>query len=363
MRMPKFLQIAALILLAAGAQPAFSSVWQWSHTASTNAGADPTINWAEGMSPSSVNDSARAMMARTADYRDDISGSLVTAGSSTAYTLSSNQLASGNGIASPATDGQMIAFRAHATNGVAPTLNVDGGTAYPLQSAAGVAIGAGTIVVGTPYRASFNLSSLAWVLEAGYGNPYSIPLGGLLYSTGPTPPNSNFVLPAGQCISTTTYATYWVQQGSPASGACAGGQFAIIDLRATLMVALDNLNGTPANRLTSAANGCGTAMTSVGAKCANGNESTTLVTLNLPAYTPAGSLSVTTNNPNVVTSSGSVSSAVGGGAVGALSSPGSTLIQAVSSSGTLSGTAQGGASQPFSRVMHTTGVNLFLRVI
>ena len=48
--------------------------WKWSHTASSNATADSTINWAEGMAPSAVNNSARAMMARIAEWRDDISG-------------------------------------------------------------------------------------------------------------------------------------------------------------------------------------------------------------------------------------------------------------------------------------------------
>jgi hypothetical protein len=42
------------------------SLWQWSTTAANNASADPSINWAEGQSPSTVNDSARAMMAAIA---------------------------------------------------------------------------------------------------------------------------------------------------------------------------------------------------------------------------------------------------------------------------------------------------------
>jgi len=48
-------------------------------------------NWAEGQSPSSVNDSARAMMARAAEWRDDVSGTIATGGTSTAYTATSNQ--------------------------------------------------------------------------------------------------------------------------------------------------------------------------------------------------------------------------------------------------------------------------------
>jgi hypothetical protein len=43
-----------------------ASIYDWSTTASTNGSADATINFAEGQTPSSVNDSARALMARIA---------------------------------------------------------------------------------------------------------------------------------------------------------------------------------------------------------------------------------------------------------------------------------------------------------
>ena len=66
--------------------------YNWSRTAASNATADSTVNWAEGQSPSSVNDSARAMMASTAAFRDDIAGAIATGGTSTAYTVSSNQV-------------------------------------------------------------------------------------------------------------------------------------------------------------------------------------------------------------------------------------------------------------------------------
>jgi hypothetical protein len=356
----RFYHLALLLLIAAGAQPGYSAVWQWSHTASTNATIDPTINWAEGMSPSSVNDSARAMMARTADYRDDISGSVVSAGSGTAYTLSTNQLAGGNGIPSPPSDGQMLAFRAHATNGTSPTMTVDGGTTYPMQVTAGTAVPAGTLVVGTPYRMSFNLSALAWVLEGGYGNPYSIPLGGLLPSTLAAPPNSSFILPAGQCISTTTYAAYWVAKGSPASGACPGGQFAVLDMRGNTLYALDNLNGTPANRITSA--GCGVALTSIGATCTN-TETFTLVTLNLPPYTPSGGI----NNGTIsVGSTDAAAKTVTGGTVGGGGGFGQQQTASISFSqaaSTFTGSPQGGTSVPVSRITPGVGVSYFLRVL
>jgi len=42
------------------------------------------------MAPSAVNDSARAEMAAVAKWRDDISGTLTTSGSSTVYSLTTN---------------------------------------------------------------------------------------------------------------------------------------------------------------------------------------------------------------------------------------------------------------------------------
>src|SRR5215813_6172728 len=45
------------------------SFWKWSRTAANNATADGSINWAEGQAPSTVNDSARAMMAAASNER------------------------------------------------------------------------------------------------------------------------------------------------------------------------------------------------------------------------------------------------------------------------------------------------------
>src|SRR5437588_6902333 len=107
------------------------SFWKWSRTASNNATADSSVDWAEGQAPSSVNDSARAMMAASAKFRDDISGVITTGGSSTAYTISSYQ--SFDTLAH--LDGQMIAFVPHTTSGGSAgsqiTLAVDGLTAKP----------------------------------------------------------------------------------------------------------------------------------------------------------------------------------------------------------------------------------------
>ncbi|GAA5093766.1 phage tail protein [Bartonella acomydis] len=51
-----------------------SSIYDWSIKADENAHSDNIINWAEGQPPSSVNDSARAMMRRVREYLADNGG-------------------------------------------------------------------------------------------------------------------------------------------------------------------------------------------------------------------------------------------------------------------------------------------------
>ncbi|WP_208436203.1 phage tail protein [Bartonella phoceensis] len=55
-----------------------TSIYDWSLIASENAYADEIINWAEGQPPSSVNDSARAMMQRIKEYLLDNGGVIDT---------------------------------------------------------------------------------------------------------------------------------------------------------------------------------------------------------------------------------------------------------------------------------------------
>ena len=354
----RILEFVILLMVAIGAGPLGASIWQWSTTAGSNANADPSINWAEGMAPSAVNDSARAMMAALASWRNDISATNTTGGSSTAYTLTTSE-----GVNTTPANGQMLAAIFHATNGVAPTLTVDGGTTYPIWLN-GAAVSAATLVAGSPYRFAFNSANSAWYLEGGFASPFSTALGGIMWSTSSTAPNSNFVAPYGQCISTTTYAAYWVQQGSPASGACPGGQFAIIDMRGRVAAALDTLPGSSAaNRLTSASTGCGTAMTSVGAVC-TATESFTITTPNLPPYTPSGtnaSSTLSLTNATAVLISG------GGGSspfdVSAGASRSQAAITGTAAAQIFTGMPQGGINTPIPRVQPTVGLIPYLRIL
>jgi microcystin-dependent protein len=253
------------------------TLYKWSQTASADATADSTINWAEGQSPSSVNDSARAMMAATAKYRDDIAGAIVTGGTSTAYTVSSYE-----GFDTLAhLNGQMIAFTPHATNGATVALNVDSLGAKPLRSAPGIEILAGTLVQGTPYVATYNNSDGAFYLHSFYGNPYNIPLGGMMPYLGATAPNSSFVLPYGQAIARTTYATLFSLIGVTFGAGDGSTTFNIIDLRGRIPVPQDNMGGTAAGRITSA--GSSLDGTTVGAT--GGSQNKTLQRSDLPNAT------------------------------------------------------------------------------
>lgn len=137
-----------------------SGINSWSTTAASNATADSTINWAEGMAPSAVNDSARAMMARVADWRDSLNGSNATTGGTTAFVLTSDQ-----SFAALAA-GLEVAFQINATNTGTSTLNVDSLGAKPLRSAAGVEVVAGALKIGAVYRATyFTSNSGEWLLH------------------------------------------------------------------------------------------------------------------------------------------------------------------------------------------------------
>jgi microcystin-dependent protein len=219
--------------------------WGWSKTAGSNASSDPTINWAEGMAPSAVNDSARAMAARLAEWRDDISGTITTGGTGTAYTVASNQvfdtLAHMNGA--------MIAFVPHTTNGATVTLNVDGLGAKPLRYGPSLELQSGVLIQGTPYVATYNNSDAAFYLQNFSANPYGIPLGGLLPYIGTSAPNSAFVFPFGQAISRTTYSTLFSLIGTGFGTGDGSTTFNVIDLRGRAIFGVDNMGGSAAGRI------------------------------------------------------------------------------------------------------------------
>lgn len=132
------------------------SVYKWSQTAASNNTADSTINLREGQAPSTLNDSVRAMMAAIAKWRDDQGGTVNTAGSSTAVTITTNQ------SLSTLTDGFTIRARITTTFGASPTLAVDGLTAKNITRVNGAAIPAGQIIAGSIQTFSYDAGDDEW---------------------------------------------------------------------------------------------------------------------------------------------------------------------------------------------------------
>lgn len=262
----------------------------WSRTAASNQMADSNVNWQEGQAPSSVNDSARAMMASLAGYRDDIAGAIVTTGTSTAYAVTSYQIFDTLAHMS----GQLIAFTPHATNGATVTLNVDGLGAKPLRSAPGVELPAGVLILGSPYVALFNNSDSVWYLQNFYVNPYTVPLGGIIPYLGTTAPNSAFVLPYGQAISRTTYATLFTLISTTFGVGDGSTTFNVPDIRGRFIAGKDDMGGSAASRLTTAGGGLDGA--TLGA--VKNTQSATLTSAQIPSLTSSGSNTITVTPPS-----------------------------------------------------------------
>jgi len=287
--------------------------WSRSKTAANNANADSTINWAEGQSPSSVNDSARAMMARIAEWRDDIAGTIATGGTSTAYTVASNQ-----GFDTLAHLNAVVAFVPHATCGATVTLNVDGLGAKPLRSSPGVELPSGLLIQGTPYAATYNSADGAFYLRGFYSLPYAIPIGGLLPYVGSSAPNSSFALPFGQAISRTTYATMFSLVGTTFGSGDGSTTFNLPDLRGRGVFGLDNMGGSAAGRITIAGgNYDGTVIGGTG-----GAQNHTLTINEIPTVTPTGSLSTP---PSTLFEQVIVDRNLDGGSISALRQSGITI--------------------------------------
>lgn len=326
-----------------------TGVASWSQTASSNSTADANVNFAEGQAPASLNDSCRAAMASVAKWRDDIFGTIAAGGTSTAYTVTSNQGLAAN------TNGFTIQFVAGTTNGGATTLSVDSNTAKPLRFLTGIDLPAGVVVSGSIYRATYYSSTTEWLLHSFDASIYAIPLGGLIDYTGGSAPNGAFVIPTGQAISRTTYAGYFSLVGTGFGTGDGSTTFNVPDLRGRVVAGLDS----SASRLNLTGGMNGTGIGSVG-----GTQTNTLATANLPAYTPSGSIvtSVSFGNStiasNILWASGAGVYSPPGGSAQSIGSLGS-----LSATSTFTGAAQGGSSTAFTNLQPTIALNKILRIL
>lgn len=323
-------------------------VYLWSQTAASNSSVDPVINWAEG-APSAINDSSRAEMSRVAKWRDDITGVNVTTGSGTAYALASSQVITAN------TNNFTVQFTPGTTNTGAVTLSVDSQTPKPLRFLTGIDLPGGLLISGSLYQATYRAATGEWLLHSFNASVYSIPIGAIIDFTGATSPNSNFILPQGQAISRTTYATYFAMVGTLYGPGDGSTTFNVVDLGGRTVYGKE----ATATRLTT-----GTVGIDGGTLGATGGGTQTLVTANLPAYTPAGSVAngaITVTNADASLLSVRASST--GLATGSGASVSAQSYNASQAGSSFSGTAQGGTSTPIKMAASGIILNKLLRVL
>lgn len=261
-----------------------SSIYNWSKTAATNATADGDINWQEGMSPSSVNNSAREMMARIAELLGDLGGALTAGGTANALTITANS------AFTTYADGLRISFRAASDNTDTATLNVNaiGAKAIRKLTASGEAdLEAGDIQAGCIYDAIYstdlNSSAGGWQLMQ-WPQPAArtdyVPTGTILPFAGTTAP-TDFLLCYGQAVSRTTYSALYAALGTTYGAGDGSTTFNLPDLRGRVVAGKDDMGGTSANRLTDLTGGVnGDTLGDTG-----GAETHTLTEAEMPAHT------------------------------------------------------------------------------
>ena len=263
-------------------------VYSWSQaTDTTNGSTDSTINWQEGQSPPTVNNSARAMMGQIAKWRDDISGAQPSnvvqtcAGTSTAYTLTSN------GSIATLTNGWTVTFTVGAalTNTGSVTLAVDSTAASVIQGVTGSNLVGGELVAGSTYTVSYHQPAAAWKLHDFYANAGTTPVAAATFSSGmmidyagATAP-TGWLLCYGQAISRSTYASLYSLISTTYGAGDGSTTFNIPDCRGRTTFGKDNMGGTAANRVTSGVSIDGTTLGTAG-----GAQSVTIGQTNIPSY-------------------------------------------------------------------------------
>lgn len=176
----------------------------WSTTAASNGTADSNVNFAEGQAPSSVNDSARQVMAKIAEYAKDNAGTLTTAGTSTAYTI-----AAPNATFASLSElnGQKLKVRFDATNGAAPTLNVNSLGAKAIQTASGTAVPTGAILANSIHDVTYDNSIPAFILSGAFAGSLgtfggNVTVGGTFGVTGATTLSSTLAVTGNIAVNT-----------------------------------------------------------------------------------------------------------------------------------------------------------------
>ena len=151
----------------------------------------------------------------------------------------------------------------------------------------------------------------------------------MLPYTGTTAPNSAFVLPFGQAISRTTYATYFSLVSTTFGTGDGSTTFNVIDMRGRLPIGQDNMGGSAASRVTTA--GSSIDGTTIGAN--GGGQNVSILHGNLPNVTLGGSVTYAANSSGISYQPGGAGATV----VSAMASGGNTSATTTSVSISLGG--------------------------
>lgn len=98
-------------------------------------------------------------MSSVAKWRDDNNGTLVTTGSTTAFTVTTTQ------GSTALVDGYTVAVKLHATADISASFAPDGLTAKKIQIVAGTNLAGGELAGGTIQRFTYNSGSTAWLVN------------------------------------------------------------------------------------------------------------------------------------------------------------------------------------------------------
>lgn len=257
------------------------SILDWDTTAANNSTADAAINWQENQSPDTVNDSARQMMGRVAEFIKDITPQRASTGAANIYAVTSTS--------NPTTlrDGFMISFRAHQSNTGAASLAVNSFGNKPLRSRTGTALTANEILSGAAITALYNSAADEFLLVGGrVGNSSAdtlariSPVGMTTTWPGSTAP-AGWLFCYGQAVSRTTYAELYAALGTTYGVGDGSTTFNLPDYRGRTPFGKDNMGGSAASRVTTAGSSVdGTALGATG-----GAQNVTLTRAELPTMT------------------------------------------------------------------------------
>jgi microcystin-dependent protein len=176
-------------------------------------------------------------------------------------------------------------------------------------------------------------------------------------------PEPMTVLPYGQTLLRASYPDLWAKAQIDIA---AGNQFynngdgsttfGIGDMRGRVVAGHDSMGGTPAGRLNSAG-GISPGGGVIGAT--GGSQTVTLITANLPPYTPSGSITNGAISISHTAAEFNANSSTGGGGFG-VASPAQATIAATQAASTFTGSPQGGASAPVVTTQPTLVCNYLL---